>query len=267
MKGAYVYTENGWTLLGTSQTDTINPPPSEGEWRSGTRIPNMKAVYNFVKQEIENIEIPTTPSYEIGEGLKLEANVLSVIPTEQAIPLYGRIDNENNITLLGNLAPGTYSLRYEGATGYKEIGVLSVNAEDVDNMLAAAVAPYDLSEIFDGRGFMNKVYASTASPYYGIDLETFCTGLMTVPEGKEIYIKGADFDTSNSHTRLGIFKEDGSYLSTQVFTSMESYATLEKLGDLYYKLTFTDKSAGHLFCFSTLGEGDYVVITNHPIGE
>ena len=88
--------------------------------------------------------------------------VQAVLAELQGSPVFGVVDAENNITISGNLANGTYTLKYENADGTTtEIGTLTVGQ----------VAPVD-SNVFDptkatlNQRWSNSSYAWVAENGY-----------------------------------------------------------------------------------------------------
>ena len=81
-----------------------------------------------------------------------------------------------------------------------------------------------------------------------------------------IYIKGATLDTSQSHVRMQVWKEDKTYINGIALTTN---ATIETLDTNYYKVTFASNIRDSFGAFgfirmSLIGTGDNLIIT---IGE
>lgn len=138
------------------------------------------------------------------------------------------------------------------------------------NVLPEAVDPNTKSGVWDGKGYRNGAYASSAKPYYGTDAACFCTGAIAVQPSDVIYVKGATLEGSG-HERLGAFSgaTGGCYFCKQ-YTALSGMATVTKLGDKYYKIvldaSYTNYAYIGYIVFSAQGTGDGVVVTkNEPI--
>lgn len=138
------------------------------------------------------------------------------------------------------------------------------------NVLPEAVDPGTKSGVWDGKGYRNGAYASSAKPYYGTDVACFCTGAIAVHPSDVIYVKGATLEGSG-HNRLGAFSgaTGGCYFCVE-YTALSGKATVTKLGDKYYKIELDPSYAyygniGYIM-ISAQGTGDNVVVTkNEPI--
>ena len=135
------------------------------------------------------------------------------------------------------------------------------------NVLPTAVDPGTKSGVWDGKGYRNGAYASSAKPYYGTDTACWCTGAIAVQPSDVIYVKGATLE-GNGHERLGAFSgaTGGCYFCKQ-YTALSGMATVTKLGDKYYKIVLDASYAyyGNIgyIVFSAQGTGDGVVVTKN----
>lgn len=201
------------------------------------------------------------------------------------------VDANKNITLAGNLADGAYILKYENADGSTtEICTLNVSGgtgtpdlPDVPvtpaytNLVPTAKAHTNLSTVYNGTGYKDGTYASSSSPYVGTDAATTCTGVIPVQGGTVLYIKGITLNAgTNSHCRVGIGNNhltNGGIAakSVKAVNAMSDYATLETLGDQYYKLTISasyvsanfDSSYQIYVWISGIGTGANLIVTNN----
>lgn len=135
------------------------------------------------------------------------------------------------------------------------------------NVLPTAVDPDTKSGVWDGKGYRNGAYASSAKPYYGTDAACFCTGAIAVQPSDVIYVKGATLE-GNGHERLAAFSgyNGGCYFCKQ-FASLSGLATVTKLGDKYYKIVLDASQANYNYIgyimFSAQGKGDGVIVTKN----
>lgn len=135
------------------------------------------------------------------------------------------------------------------------------------NVLPEAVDPSTKSGVWDGKGYRNGAYTSSAKPFYGTDAACWCTGAIAVQPSDVIYVKGATLEGSG-HERLGAFSgaTGGCYFCKQ-FATLSGMATVTKLGDKYYKIVLDPSYADYgnigYIVFSAHGTGDGVVVTKN----
>ena len=135
------------------------------------------------------------------------------------------------------------------------------------NVLSTAVDPGTKSGAWDGKGYRNGAYASSAKPYYGSDAACWCTGAIAVQPSDVLYVKGATLEGSG-HERLGAFSgaTGGCYFVAE-FSKLSGKTTVTKLGDKYYKIVLDSSyenysNIGYIM-FSAQGTGDGVVVTKN----
>lgn len=139
------------------------------------------------------------------------------------------------------------------------------------NVLPTAVDPSTKSGIWDGKGYRNGAYASSAKPYYGTDAACWCTGAIAVQPSDVIYVKGTTLEGSG-HERLGALSGvTGGCYWCKAYTSLSGMATVTKLGDKYYKIVLNPSYADYKYIgyimFSAQGTGDGVVVTKNEAIE
>ena len=135
------------------------------------------------------------------------------------------------------------------------------------NVLPAAVDPETKSGVWDGKGYRNGAYASSAKPFYGSDAAYWCTGAIAVQPSDVIYVKGATLEGSG-HERLGAFSSyNGNCYWCKQYTALSGMATVTKLGDKYYKIVLDPNYSDYAYIgyivFSAQGTGDGVVVTKN----
>lgn len=163
-------------------------------------------------------------------------------------------------------ADGVISIPY--VSGNVEITITAaVYVPSYTNVLPQAVDPSTKSGVWDGKGYRNGAYASSAKPFYGTDAACWCTGAIAVQPSDAIYVKGATLE-GNGHERLGAFSgaTGGCYFCKQ-FATLSGMATVTKLGDKYYKIVLDPSYADYgnigYIVFSAQGTGDGVVVTKN----
>ena len=186
----------------------------------------------------------------------------------------GYVDDAKNIIITGDLADGTYTLKYENQDGSTtEIGTLVIGSEpSYINLLPEAKSHTDLSTVFNSVGYMNDTRPSSATPFYSSKSGYVTTGCFTCTFDSVFYIKGVTIDTSDSNCRLGFAGVQNNAINPySVSSSFTNYATLETLEEQYYKVTFkseylqTNCPLLVYFFFGGIGSGENLIVSTTPI--
>lgn len=160
----------------------------------------------------------------------------------------------------------------DNTTQYRQMNATAaVYVPSYTNVLSTAVDPGTKSGVWDGKGYRNGTYASSAKPYYGTDAAYWCTGAIALQPSDVIYVKGTTLEGSG-HARLGAFSgaTGGCYFCKE-YTKLSGMATVTKLGDKYYKIVLDASYANYTYIgyimFSAQGTGDGVVVTKNEAIE
>ena len=133
------------------------------------------------------------------------------------------------------------------------------------NILSTGLTPNTKTEVWNGVGYKNGAYASSASPYYGTDAACFCTGALAFSAGDVFYVKGTVLEGSG-HERLGALSQNNCAWCKQ-YSALSGYATVTKLADKYYKIvldsSYVSYSAIKYIWFSAQGTADGLIITRN----
>ena len=200
--------------------------------------------------------------------------VQSIIAELQGLPVFGVVDENKKIKMTTLLPNGTYKLGYDNEDGtFTEIAsfVVGGGVVEIINLLETALTPNDITTVFDGKGYKSGYYASASTPYYNTDSAFFCSGLMPIPASKTFYVKGCTINTSLSHTRFGLMKQDGGLVNTAVIGNWNGTFTVEELGTQYYSITIDTNNSTlgamipYYFYFSASGTGEGVIVSATPI--
>lgn len=140
------------------------------------------------------------------------------------------------------------------------------------NLVPTSVSPLGTG-VYNGKGYKDGAYVTGINDG-GEDASCAATGLIQIDSNvKAIYIKGANWDTSNGHVRFYTVSSVGAATcSHQVkadgsgSNKLTDFFTVETLGTNYYKWTLTSggKAAlvGKYYCISLVGTGANLVITH-----
>jgi hypothetical protein len=129
-----------------------------------------------------------------------EAIVQQVI-TALGTPVFGRVDGNNNIILTGELADGTYTIKYEDADGnVTEIGTLNnIPAPTYTNVLPLAKgedgSPYNGTGYAVGKRIDSSWNETTVSVTTATN-PVFLTGRIPIPAGATVRFKNCYIDTN-----------------------------------------------------------------------
>lgn len=186
----------------------------------------------------------------------------------------GYVDDQKNIIITGDLANGTYTLKYENQDGSTtEIGTLVIGSTpSYVNLVPEAKSHTDLSTVFNSVGYMNNTRPSSATPFYASANGYVTTGCFQCTFDSVFYIKGVTIDTNDGNCRFGFAREQNNAISPySVSPSYTDYATLETLGNQYYKVTFKSEYLQAncpllaYFFFGGIGSGENLIVSTTPI--
>ena len=191
----------------------------------------------------------------------------------------GYVDANNVVVLSGNLAYGTYNVKYEMTDGTTvNIGEMTLKEQEVEPDLSGNLVLISIDSdgnIYNTNGYRNGYYASSSGMSDSSDSACVVTGLIPnvlKSTSDSIYVKGATLDTSQSHVRFAGFTNASTILGAIYNASnWTNRFNIETLGDNYYKLTPTDNfvSSGYANCeyfrMSLVGTGENLVISKNPI--
>lgn len=167
-----------------------------------------------------------------------------------------------------------------GKSMTSSVATLTVTAAStVTNLVPTLLDLASASGVFNGTGYRDGAYLSTASPYYNTDASRVTTGLIpyTKDTQKPIYIKGVAYGTE-SHDRVGY--RSSAHASNGIYSTcsfgmgwVNTCFTVTQLGSNYFKLE--PKSADVInstlpgmthIAFSLVGKGaDLVITIDEPI--
>lgn len=158
--------------------------------------------------------------------------IVQEVITALGTPVFGRVDENNNIILTGDLAEGTYTLKYESADGeVVDVGTI-IKAPEIINQIPLSIKSDKTEYVGDnGEDGYRVGYRINSS---GTDTaETGCcvTGFIPIKKGDVVYFKDCELYTSGglaSKFRVGVYKSDFSlkgaiYAYELVTTTNHSY--------------------------------------------
>ena len=155
-----------------------------------------------------------------------------MLPTEDSDEdVVGVLDENNNIILMGELADGTYTLKYENEDGtVPAIGTLEVGAlpepEPVVNIISTALDP-NLTDIYNDVGYkLNARWSFSGGGETTATNKTF-TGLIPIGNSGDVFrIKDMTAIWDNEHCGQVLFYAEDGTLLTSSFVIIGNYAKI-----------------------------------------
>ena len=178
-----VTSDNKWSFISLSSTDSINTTSTLN------RLVTETAVKNYAQPKGDYLT-KNQGSANVGKILVVgtDGNLTLTDMPAGGGDVTGTIDENNNILLSGNLASGTYTLKYENQDGtYTEIGTLEVGE----------IGGYTNLFSTSGDGFANDTDFSGASS------GRFLTNYIPCKDGDVIHVKGATVYKAKAHNSVG----------------------------------------------------------------
>lgn len=133
----------------------------------------------------------------------------------------GTLDESNNILLSGNLADGTYTLKYENEDGtYTDVGTLEVGAipdtpDEPTPTIINLATPNETATgetIWNSGEWCNASYmAGSSYAYRSGDTNRVTTNTFAIEQGGIIYVKGIKY-AEDSTCQIAIFDANGTYI-------------------------------------------------------
>ena len=237
---------------------------------------------------IDDATVSTTKTYssskiearfaEIGTQEEIVQQVIAALGT----PVFGTVDEDNNIILSGELASGTYTLKYEDADGnLTEIGTLK-KGSSYTNMIPLSINS-DGSEYVGANGedgYKTDTRLNSSSVESTSNATGYCvTGFIPVKPGDVIYFKNVNYTPGTSDSGAYIASYDSTYTKINS-TTVQSGSLTE--GHSAYKPVTTYSDTGYIESV-TLSDGtlpyayirisakginaDSIITVNEPITE
>lgn len=131
-----------------------------------------------------------------------QESIVQQVITALGTPVFGTVDEDNNIILTGALADGTYILKYEDADG-RQILIGTLENVDYVNLLTKAIAS-DGTLYNGGQGWKTGYRLNSSGAEAALDgMEV--TGFIAAKYGDTVYMKNVGFDIDDSTTNSNIY--------------------------------------------------------------
>ena len=204
-----------------------------------------------------------------------KAEIVQAVLDGIGCPVFGFVDENNNIILSGGLADGSYTIKYEMEDGSEvDIGALVLGKEQLTYTNLALTA-MDLSGAV--VGYKRDAYTGSAGVLAGESVGITGIGIISHPTGTahEIYVYGLDFN-GGTNERMKVFKKSGSSWTTlsnelknlkEGITASSLFSAFTKLDNHYYKISTIAWSNANGFTLSgtTVDGIEPIVTMDEPI--
>lgn len=136
-----------------------------------------------------------------------KAAIIREVVNALATPVYGRVDENNNIILGGNLPEGSYMIKYESANGNTTIiGTLTVSTDEEEDVTVTNVIPLSVDvngNLYNGGTGYKTGYRYSQSSGGDVAGSAYSTtGYIKVNQGDVLYFKnvGMNVNTTDNNT-------------------------------------------------------------------
>ena len=203
--------------------------------------------------------------YTLTEADKAEivAEVIDSIGT----PIFGTIDENNNIILSGELADGTYTLKYENNGEYDEICTYTIGKVDYTNLISTSIDTD--GSVYNGIGYKpNTRLNSSGNAVEATGI--YCTGFMPCKNGDYVYFANMSL-TSATYNYINVYDESKTLLKACAITSISNTYTTEfdDNGNVIKIRLAGDAiaNAAYFRISATLIDSTSIITVNQSIGE
>ena len=191
-----------------------------------------------------------------------QESIVQQVITALGTPVFGRVDEDNNIILTGELADGTYTFKYEDAEGnVTEIGVIEhgANAPKYTNQIPISLG--DDGSVYNVKGYKENTRYSTSGKTEKTETGAYLTGWIPVKTGDVIRLQNVPVSKNASAV---------TNQNNIVFANADKSSVWNKYGDgLTNSPDLTNQifDGDNLIQFTIAGSASFIRITATYIGE
>ena len=205
-----------------------------------------------------------------------QQSIVQQVITVLGTPVFGRVDADKNIILTGELADGTYTLKYEDAEGnVTEIGTL-VNVKYINQI---PISTDTDGSIYNGVGYKTATRGNSSGAPADISNTSapnavFFTGFIPAPTGSVIRLKNCFIHASgNTDTVTAQYGDapfglrSGLYNASKAKVQVESWGNLAS-GAVNIFSNYTPDTNNHITEFTVAASGiSFVRLCLAPTGD
>lgn len=178
-------------------------------------------------------DIPSAPVRGVDYWTEADQEaIVQQVVAALGTPVFGRVDADNNIILTGELADGSYTLKYEDPEGNQtEIGTIEIGGVEIINQIPLAVdlsgniygEDYNGDGVNDGYKVNTRVSGGNDQTYDGVTT----TGYIPAQVGDTVYFKNITMSKTGHKYACRVALFNG------LTTSNQMSADTESAGDLF----------------------------------
>lgn len=199
------------------------------------------------------------------KGNGIELNTGSIVEGD----VIGTLDESNNILLSGNLADGTYTLKYENEDGtYTDIGSLVVGAiEDSEEP-----EPTNLF-VIGGDGYITNGRCSSTGEDRTGNTGYIVTNYIDIKNGDTVYIKNATVSKGTTGhsgikltdgTTIGLYPNNSEYITNYSESNGITQFTINKADADYIRITLEIYTDGRTATEERVSEMGIIITVSEP---
>lgn len=169
-----------------------------------------------------------------------KAEIVQDVIDALGTPVFGTVDEDNNIILSGNLVQGSYTLKYENKDGsLTVIGTLNSSGADYPNQIPISIDTD--GTIYNGTGYRTGSRCSSSGAVSDVENPSavkapFLTGFIPCKTGDRIVLENCYMQayTGDSASELGaLYGSSGYQLRSAFYDSAKVKISLFSWGNLY----------------------------------
>lgn len=186
-----------------------------------------------------------------------KASIVQEVITALGTPVFGTVDEENNIILTGNLSDGTYTLKYEDAEGEQtEIGTVVIGTGSSEPVLInqIPISTDTDGSIYNGKGYKEGTRISSSSGSISANDATDLTGFIPVKMGDVIRMKNVDFKWATVASAGGLHYYSSDKTTKLVSLNTSGYPNIQELSPTEMDAVYDE--SGNLIQFTVTNYGD-----------
>lgn len=164
-----------------------------------------------------------------------QESIVQQVIAALGMPVFGRVDENNNIILTGELADGTYTVKYEDVDGnLVDVGTIEQGGVYYTNQLPLAIAS-DKTPFNGGQGWKTGYRLNSTGEETAMDgMEV--TGFIPVKHGDVVRLKNVGWTSGASQTYAWCYDSSFNYIAyinaADVSQVASDYVTLDISGNL-----------------------------------
>lgn len=181
-------------------------------------------------------------------------------------PVFGTVDDSNNIILSGKLTNGTYTVKYEHTDGsLTTIGTLSQSSGEVSYTNLLPLAEDGVGNIYNGTGYKSGVRWSNSAAAEASYTGCYLSGYIPVSSGDIVRLKNVDMINGSDGNLCAIYFFSSFGTSAGYVNNTQNMDTVSPVWDGNRLVQFTAPYSGYFRITASYIGSDSVVTVNEEI--